>query len=209
MQDADKIEFASCGIKKKQLSILDDFWLTTVVAAILAYARTWGEATVQQAIVYMVLVLVLGGIIGLIAGQLKDALFWSGLTCLVVFIATAGGRLPSTGVLMGWGTVGALCGAQAGVGWPSRWWLAIPVSAILGLVGMLLTLVSLSEPFTGLVQFDLGTAAVVGTILYPFLRFLQGLERRLKQPRVVLTAWLTLVFLLGNELVPTIGGVQR
>lgn len=209
MQDAYEIESASSGIKTKQLSMLDNFWLITIVAAILAYVRTWGEATVQQAIVYMVLVLVLGGIAGLIAGQLKDALFWSGLTCLVALIATAGGRLPSTGVLIGWGTVGALCGAQAGVGWPSRWWLAIPVSAILGLLGMLLTLVSLSEPLTGLVQFDLGTATLVGAILYPFLRFLKDLERRSKQPRIMLTAWLTLVFLLGNYLVPIIGGVQR
>ncbi|MEM7560766.1 MAG: hypothetical protein AAF394_16715 [Planctomycetota bacterium] len=209
MQDAYEIDSASSGMEQKQLSMLDIFWLITAVAAILAYARNWGEATVQQAIVYMVLVLVLGGIAGLIAGQLKDALFWSGLTCLVAFIATAGGRLPSTGVLMGWGAVGALCGAQAGVGWPIRWWLAIPVSAILGLVGMLLTLVCLSEPFTGLVQFDLGTAAVVGAIVYPFLQFLQDLEHESKQPRVVLTAWLTLVFLLGNYLVPIIGGVQR
>ena len=39
--------------------------------------------------------------------------------------------------------------------------------------------------------------------------FLQYLERKTKQPRVVLAVWLTLVFLMGNFFVPVIGGVQR
>ncbi|MEM7473423.1 MAG: hypothetical protein AAF483_00380 [Planctomycetota bacterium] len=208
MVQVDSNEDASQG-QREQWKVRDIFWLMTAIAAVLAYARSWGDDALRQALVYMVLVLVFAIPLGLIFKKVSDALFWSAMANLMAFVAVAGGRLPNEAVAYGWGSVGAMCGALAGIRIPKSLYFAVPVSGFVAVVMMLGTVLVLRSPITDIIQFDIVTSGIVGLLLYPFVVFLQKLEQKSEQPRIVLAAWLTLVFLLGNFLVPIVGGVQR
>ncbi|MEM8736345.1 MAG: hypothetical protein AAGG44_19105 [Planctomycetota bacterium] len=199
----------SVDAKATQWKLRDIFWLTTALGMLLAYAQMLGPDVVVQAAVYLIAVIVIGSFVGAMTRKMGDALFWSGLISLVAFVAVAGGTLPNDAVALGWGIVGASTGSLAGVKLPANRWLGSVTSGIVAVLGFVLTQIVMGESITWLVQFDVGFAFIVGLLVRPFVDFLSVLEREAKQPRVVLVAWLTLVFLLGNYLVPIVGGVIR
>ncbi|MFN3193421.1 MAG: hypothetical protein ACE361_23115 [Aureliella sp.] len=192
-----------------QWKLRDIFWLTTALGLLLAYAQSLGPEAVRQAALYMAAVIVIGSFAGAIGRNLGDGLFWSALISLIAFVAVAGGTLPNQAVPVGWGIVGSSTGGFAGVSLPKNRWLGVVASGVVAVLGFVLTQVAMGETITWLVQFDVLCAFVVGLIVRPFVDFLRVLERGSRQPRVVLAAWLTLVFLLGNFLVPIVGGVIR
>jgi len=97
----------------------------------------------------------------------------------------------------------------ASSGFPKPLTLATLFSGFLGGTAMLVTIVGMGESPGWLVSFDILCAIAVGFLVPGFIRFLQWLETRARQPRVVLVAWLSLCFLVGNYLVPILGGVIR
>lgn len=193
----------------KQIAVLDVIWITTSVALLLGYARTLGDQAVLQAVVYALHVVVLGTGLGVYRSDLKNALYWAALIALLAFIAVAGGRLPNQAVAFGWGAVGAGCGALCGTRIPRSLWAGALASAGFGFLLMLACNVVLGQPISWLVQVDIVSAGLIGFILRPFIQFLQWFESRSRQPRVVLASWLTMCVVLGNFLVPILGGVQR
>ncbi|MFK7735699.1 MAG: hypothetical protein AB8B50_06715 [Pirellulaceae bacterium] len=194
---------------KVQLSLSDLLWITTALALLLAYAQAFGRTEVIQLGVYLGTSLLAGFTVGVCVGVVRDVLFWTGLCSLVVFVAVAGGTLPHEGVAMGWGVMAAACGSFASSGFPKTLTLAALVSGFLGGAAMLVTIVGMGESLGWLVGFDIMCAIAVGFLLPGFIRFLQWLETRTRQPRVVLAAWLSICFLVGNYLVPIVGGVIR
>ncbi len=193
----------------RQFSMQSLLWMTTALAVLLAYARSLGAETLTQAVVYAVVGFMAGVFFGLATGKWSDGLFWSGLTTLLVFVAVAGGRLPNAGVGYGWAMVGAICGGMAGTRLPSHIWLGTALSAAAASLAIMFTVASLGYPWDGSIAFDVGCAAVVGGLLRPFIEFLMRLDAASQQPKVVLTAWLTISILIGNWLVPILAGVQR
>lgn len=193
----------------RQFSLQSLLWTTTAVACLLAYASRLGGNAIQLGTAYAIFAIVSGSAIGLAARNLKDAMFWSCLTTLLVYMAVAGGRLPNDAVGFGWGIVGASCGAINGVRFPKALWLGILLSGAIGLSGLASCICWLGQPLDSSVAFDLACALIVSAMLRPFIQYLQWFETQSRQPRFVLAAWLTLSIVVGNLLVPILAGVQR
>ncbi len=193
----------------RQFTLKELMWATTAVACLLAYAGRLGGNSINLGIAYASFATGSGIAFGVASRNLKDALFWSFLTTLLVYMAVAGGRLPSAAVGYGWGIVGALPGAINGIRFPKSLWLGSVLSAFLGLCGFTWCMRWLGQPLDSSVAFDLACALVVAALLRPFIQFLQWFETQSRQPRIVLAAWLTLSIVIGNLLVPIVAGVQR
>ncbi len=159
--------------------------------------------------VYVAVAAVIGGAVGGACRKTRDVLYWTLLTNILVYLAIAGGRLPNEAVVLAWSGVGATCGAVAAVGWPMKWVLGILCSAFLGLGSFVVGLLSLGEQIVGLIWFDVACAGFVGGLLRPVIVFLDKFLQQSKQPRLVMAAWLCMCILVGNFLVPIIGGVER
>ncbi len=203
------VDSAASEPDRQQFTLKSVFWSTTSLALLLAYARSMGEQAVIHVAIYALLALAAGGLVGFLHGNWKDGLFWSMLVALLTYLAVEGGRLPDESVVLGWGAVGAGCGAICGVRFPKKLWLGTCLTGALGSLLLVSFLLVAGQPLTQLVQFDVACAAVVGCILRPFIEYLQWLEAQSRQPRVVLASWLALSILIGNFLVPIVGGVER
>lgn len=195
--------------ERHQLSIRDALWLTTAIALVLAYARSIGPTAINHALVYALFALTCGSTIGLLGRNLRDAVFWAAVIALLAFLAVAGGRLPNEAIILGWGAVGACCGAICGLPFPKNLIAGTLVSGLIGAAIMILAMESASQAYNIHAIFDIASAGFVGMLLRPFVQFLVWFETRSKQPRIVLVSWLTLCVLFGNFLVPILGGVQR
>jgi hypothetical protein len=196
---------------RNQFSLLSLMWLTTATALLFSYARWVGGDALQQAVVFMVFGTVIGFTVGWLIGDIKNCLFWSLLLTLLAYLAVAGGRLPNAAVLYGWGIVGAFCGAISVMTVPKNQFLAALLMGAVGCLAMIGTIVCFPLRFTlePLLLFDVGSAAIIGALLRPFLSFVQWFERQSGQPRVLLASWLTISVLIGNFLVPVLAGVRR
>ena len=194
---------------RSQVRLSDILWTTTAIAIVLAYARSLGDRTVLQAVFYSFAVLLFGCSLGLMARRLKDGLYWSGLIALLAFVAVAGGTLPSEAIAVGWGIVGALCGAMSGIQVPRNRILGTLASGILAGGAMAAAVIMAGQSMTPLIRFDIYCAIGVGLLIRVFVDFMLWLEVQVNHPRVVLASWLTLAFVVGNFLVPIVGGVQR
>lgn len=193
----------------RQFSLQSLLWTTTAVAGLLAYASRLGGNAIQLGIAYAIFAMITGSAVGLAARNIKDSLFWSCLTTLLVYMAVAGGRLPNDAVGYGWGIAGAACGAINGVRFPQTLWLGTLFSGAVGLSGLAGCIRWLGQPLDNSVAFDLACALVLAAMLRPFIQYLQWFELQSRQPRYVLAAWLTLAIVVGNLLVPILAGVQR
>lgn len=196
-------------LRDDQWTLASILWVTTAVALVLAYAMKLGTAAVWQAVFYAGCVVVCGLSIGTFRRDWKNAMFWSALYSLLAYLAVAGGNLPHLSIALGWGLVGALVGSCVGVDLPKNWILATVVSALLGWLAMAFLVLSMKQSITGLVAFDTVVAGFVGGLLKPFTLVLKWLEQQSRQPRYVLASWLAICVLIGNFLVPILGGVQR
>lgn len=196
-------------VSQSQFRLSTVFWFTTCLCLLMAYSRALGGNALMHGVLYTLFALSSGLIVGVITGRLWDALFWSLLASLLTFLAVAGGRLPTDEVAVGWGVVGAGCGALAGVAWPRGFVNGAISSAILGGGLICAVLWGLGQSIEGLIWFDVGCAIAVGGLFRPAIDFLKRFEERAQQPRVVLASWLSICILIGNFLVPIIGGVQR
>lgn len=201
------------SIQRNQFSLLSMMWTTTALALLFSYARWLGGDALQQAMIFTVFGATIGLVIGWLLDDCKNCLFWSLLLTLMAYLAVAGGRLPNTAVLYGWGIVGSVCGAMSVMTVPKNQILAAVLMGSVGCLAMILTIACFQlarpMPIEPLLLFDIGTAAIVGTLLHPFLSILQWFEKQSGHPRVILASWLTISVLIGNFLVPVLAGVRR
>ncbi|GAB5403776.1 MAG: hypothetical protein Aurels2KO_20070 [Aureliella sp.] len=196
-------------LKSNQYSVANILYLMTCAAAIIAYAKAIGESATFQLVVYIVAAICFGGLIGFFRRSWSNGMFWATLTNLLVFLAVAGGRLPSEAVTIAWGIVGGVCGALCGVELPARVvWRGVSMCVVAPVV-MVCSLRVLSQAIEGLVWFDVVCTAPIGVVLCLGIAFLQRFESESGHPRYAMAAWLSACVLLGNVLVPIIGGVQR
>ena len=112
-------------------------------------------------------------------------------------------------VFYGWGLIGSVSGALSILRAPKNQIAGALVMGALSCLVMVAMLICFRFPLNGIVYFDIGSAAILGAILRPFLQFLHWFEKQSGQPRFVLASWLTISVLIGNFLVPVIGGVAR
>lgn len=197
------------SVQNQQLSLAGMFWVTTALALLLSYASQQGRQWVNLALIDFGFVVLCGLVVGSIRRAWKDALFWGGLYCMLGFLAVAGGRLPHPSIAIGWGLVGALVGSCAGTQLPCSFVPAVTASAVLGWLSMVSVVLGMQQSLHGMILFDTFVAGVVGALLKPFTTMLQWFERESGQPRIVLASWLGTCVLIGNFLVPILGGVQR
>ena len=191
------------------MSLSAVFWTTTAVALLLAHAIRLGDQALYQACVYTGFVVLSGMLLGGVSGDWKNAFFWGALYALLAYLAVAGGHLTQASIGIGWGLVGAFVGGLEGVQLiPNRFWGTV-ASILSAMLAMVLVIAVMRESFSGLAQFDVLCAGVVGFLLRPFTTLLLWYERESKQPRLLLVAWLATSVLVGNFLVPILGGVQR
>ena len=194
---------------RNQFSLSSLLLITASVAMLLGYARWLGAESLQQAIVFATFSAMIGIGFGWLAGNWQDSLFWSLLMTLLTYLAVAGGRLPNIAVVYGWGVIGSICGSASVLRVPKNQLLASMLLGAVSCLTMIMMISSFRFPLTGLVLFDVGSAAILGSMLHPLIRFLQWFEKRSEQPRLLLACWLTISVLTGNLLVPILGGVDR
>ena len=195
--------------RRNQFSLSSLVWITAALALLFSYARWLGADALKQAMIFAAFGSIIGVGIGWMIGNWQDSLFWSLLLTLLAYLAVAGGRLPNEAVLYGWGIIGSVCGAMSMLTIPKNQVLAAVLMGVVSCLTMVATIGCFRFPFTSLVLFDIGTAAILGAILRPFLNLLQWFEKQSGQPRVLLASWLTISVLIGNFLVPVLGGVNR
>ena len=197
------------GTSRSQFSLSSLLWITAALAMLLSYARWLGADSLQQAMIFAAFASAIGLGFGWLIGNWRDCFFWSLLMTLLAYFAVAGGRLPNVAIVYGWGTIGAICGAMSVLAVPKNQLLAAILMGVVSCLTMIVTIAAFRFPFTQLVLFDVVSAAFLGVVLQPFLQFLQWFEMRSGQPRALLASWLTISVMIGNFLVPVLGGVER
>ncbi len=188
--------------------------LTAAVALLLGYAQSLGSSsTGGSAVVHLLVYIGLALIAAMLAAawtrNLRESVYWPVLTSVLVYLAVAGGRLPSESIFYGWGVLAAACGALAAVRCPKSLVLGMLSGALAGGLSILAAILWFQESVKGLVLFDVLCGAVIGAILRPAIDWLRTLLERSGHSAVAMAAWMSLIVLLGNFLVPIIGGVQR
>ncbi len=173
------------------------------------YARNFGPTAIEQFLWYVGFVLLCSAVVTAYTRQWKDALFWAALIALLTFLAIAGGYLTNRTIDIGWGLVGAACGALAGAKVPRNLISGTLVSMVVGPIAMAAIIAAFHESYSNLIMLDVLSAGIVGGLLRPFVEILGWFERNRKAPRAVLAAWLSVSVLVGNMLVPILAGVQR
>ncbi len=194
---------------QRQVRLSTLFWLMAASAFLLAHARSLGADGLRLLGYYLLFVALCSSLVGIAFGRWADVAYWSALTSLLAFLAVAGGNLPDPSIGVGWGLVGAACGAMIGLASPKNFLLGVLVSGTVGLVAMLVVVLCHQVKIDQLIAFDTGCSAVVGATLRPFGDFLKWFESKSKNPRVVLAAWLAICVMVGNMLVPVLAGIQR
>jgi len=197
------------GPSRNQFSISSMLWITAALASLLSYARWLGADSLQHAMIFAAIASAIGLGFGWLIGNWRDCFFWSLLMTLLTYLAVAGGRLPNVAVFYGWGIIGAICGSMSVMTVPKNRLLASMLMGIVSCLAMIATIAAFRFPFTELILFDVGLSALLGAMFQPFLHFLQWFEKRSRQPRILLASWLTISVLIGNVLVPVLGGVER
>ncbi|HBE68787.1 MAG TPA: hypothetical protein DDW52_11630 [Planctomycetaceae bacterium] len=192
-----------------QFSMLAILSVTTAVAMLLSYAASIGPESTRQLLVYLLVALVTAIVAGLIARDFGNALFWSVLTNVLIYLAVAGGRLPSENVVYAWSAVGASCGALSGIEWPKNFPLRCATSGIVAGCVMVAALKLLKEDIRELIWFDVLCAVPIGIVLCVAIYGLKQFLAASRHPPLIMAAWMCGLILLGNLLVPIIGGVQR
>lgn len=196
-------------MRNSQWTLASLFWLTTTIALVLAYASRLGIQAYRQAVLYALMVLLCGLILGSIGRQWKNAWYWAGLYALLAYLAVAGGNLPHISIAYGWGLVGSVVGSVLAVVRSRHWAWVTLLCSLLGWSAMVAVVVVMGQPLSGLIAFDTLVAGLVGAILNPFTALLEWFERESRQPRIVIASWLALSVLIGNSLVPILAGIQR
>ncbi len=179
------------------------FWITTALAIVMAYARTLGTAELQMAFAYAGFVVVMVGLVGAVCRSWNDTAFWSIVVTLIAFIAVAGHPMPNQSIALGWGLVGAGCGALCGARFPKQVWRGAILSGVLGIVLMgLSVLASRASIFDLLTLFDIASAGIVGGLTRVFIELIGSLIQRAKISRLVFAAWIISCVVIGRATVP-------
>jgi hypothetical protein len=176
---------------------------------LLAYARTTGRQGPVQATIFMSLGLGAGVIAGLIAGRMSERLYWASLISILAFLAIAGGSLNDKGVFYGWGVVGSMWGAIFPSRKPKDWWKRCVLFAALGGAGMLECNWVINRWVSPEGWFDISAAMFIGALLGPLSKTAVLFDAKNKNLRIVLVGCLVVSVLIGNWLVPILGGVNR
>lgn len=195
--------------RDSQISLRSIFWVMTAGAILLAYAQSLGPLAVHQAIVYSSVAIVTGGVVGLLFRRIKDAIYWSGLISCMAYLAIAGGRLPTDAIVYAWAVLAAVAGAVSGVIFPRKLWLTMTGMSFFGAGVMTLFLKIYGVPMTDLVKFDVYCAVGIGAAIPAAVFAIMFSESKYPCSRWIMAAWLSMSVMVGNMLVPVLGGVQR
>lgn len=176
---------------------------------LLAYARTTGQKGPVQATVFMALGSGTGLLVGFIAGRIPERLYWASLISILAFLAVAGGSLNDTGVFYGWGVVGSIWGALFPSRKPKNPWKRSVLFAALGGAGMLESNLLINRLVSPEGWFDVSAAMFIGALLGPLSKTAVLFDAKNKNLKIVLVGCLVVSVLIGNWLVPILGGVNR
>lgn len=196
-------------IQTSQFSLLTLLWCMLAWILLLAYAKTTGRQGPVQASVFMALGFGTGLLVGLIAGRIRERLYWASLISILAFLAVAGGSLHDTGVFYGWGVVGSIWGALFPSRKPKDWWKRSVLFAALGGAGMLECNWLINRWVSPEGWFDISAAMFIGALLGPLSKTAVLFEVKNKNFKIVLVGCLVVSVLIGNWLVPILGGVNR
>jgi hypothetical protein len=207
---AEEYEAASIRVTQtSQFSLLTLFWCMLAWMLLLAYAKTTGRQGPVQASVFMALGLGAGLLVGLVAGRIRERLYWASLISVLAFLAVAGGSLRDAGVFYGWGFVGSIWGALFPSRKPKNAWKRSVLFAVLGGAGMLESNILINRFVTPEGWFDISTAMFIGALLGPLSKTAVLFDAKNKNLRILLASCLVVSVLIGNWLVPILGGVNR
>jgi len=176
---------------------------------LLAYANTTGRHGPVQASLFLLFGGVAGLATGLFGGKFIERLFWASLISTVAFLAVAGGSLKDPGVLYGWGFVGAIWGALFPNKKPQLLLIRSVMMAAIGGAGMLCSCLTVNRMVLQEDWFDIFVASFIGFSLGPVSRTAIILEGRGKGLKIALVVCLVFSVLVGNWLVPIMGGGTR
>jgi len=105
--------------------------------------------------------------VGWLIENWRDYFFWSLLMTLLAYLAVAGGILPNVAVFYGWGIIGAICGSMSVLAVPKNQLLAAILMGVASCLAMIVTVAGFRFPFTQIVMFDVGLAALLGAMFQP------------------------------------------
>lgn len=181
------------------------FWITTALAIVMAYARSFGPAELWMAFADFGFVVVMVGLIGSLCRSWSDSAFWSVLVTLTAFIAVAGHPLPNPAVGLGWGLVGAGCGALSGARCPRQLSWGVLASALMAMTSMCSVVLASNSSLGDLMTlFDVASAGIVGGLTRLFIELIQTLIQRSQISRYVLGAWIISCVVIGRAAVPSV-----
>lgn len=207
--DFETFEDTKVSERSGQFSLLTLLWCMVGWILLLAYARTTGQRGPIQASVFMAMGLGVGALAGAIAGRITDRMYWSSLISILAYLAVAGGSLKDPGVFYGWGVVGSIWGAIFPNRKPKHWLSRSLLFAAIGGAGMLESNIVINRFVTSEGWFDVGAAVLIGVGLGPVSKAASLFLHQGKNIKLILVGCLVISVLIGNWLVPILGGVNR
>jgi hypothetical protein len=154
-----------------QFTIRSLLWFTLTVAMVLAYIRPTESRHVTNLVVASGAALIAGLAAGAFTKRVFDAIFGAFLGLTLVAIIIAGQPDVDVPSAMGWGMVGAFCGAFAGAISPTRPLLSLSVCAVIGLLLMLGTAPDRRNAWIDVILAPIAAASLSGLyILFTWAR---------------------------------------
>jgi hypothetical protein len=212
LNEEDKVasdESSEPAKRSGQFSLVTLLWCMLGWILLLAYAKTTGQRGPIQASVFMAMGLGVGVLAGLIAGRMTDRVYWSSLISILAYLAVAGGSLKDPGVFYGWGVVGSIWGAIFPNRKPKHWLPRLLLFSAIGGAGMLESNLVINRFVSSEGWFDVGAAMLIGSVLGPMSKAANIFLNEGKNLKLVLVGCLVASVLIGNWLVPILGGVNR
>lgn len=187
-----------------QYGIAALFWATFVVGLGLAYLQRLESPDIMiDAAIAIPIALLIGAIIGLVTGNMKDALFWSTLVAAFAYISTASDPVYGSYHRFAWTVVGGITGGLAATVGIGKAWLNGLSCAIAAISAMGIYYYLQSQFGSGVdAQIDLWISPFIGVCVSAFVGIILWLESKQKMPRYVTATWLMVAVIAGNLAVP-------
>jgi hypothetical protein len=191
---------------RPQFGLRAMLWTLLAIGMTLAYLRRLETPAVfLDGTIAVAIAVVVGGVMGWIAGRTGDATYWSVIITTAAFLSVAAERAYGPTFPIAWSAVGTTAGVCCGLIAPGRlFWRMLAGGLIAGATMLVFSAIWATRSVE--VYFDLLCAPIVGALVGLLIEIILWLERKSYAPRYITASWLLCAVIIGNLMVPWVRG---